>query len=558
MIFLPIVERELRVAARRRGTYWNRAVSALVAILVCGWLFLVSARDPIREIGKLLFSILSGLFFFSGLMAGIRFTADTLSEEKREGTLGLLFLTDLRGYDVVLGKLAATSVNAFYGLLAIFPVMAIPLLLGGVSGAEFWRMTLVLTNSLFFSLSAGIALSSVSRSARKAMTGTFLLVLLINGVSPALGAYVAHVKNSNAVSEWFLVPSAGYAYVLAFDAMYRTRSELFATSVAVTHAMSWVFLLLASVAARRSWQDKPAGARKVRFRERWQQWSYGNAAQRKAFRTRLLNASPCYWLSGRQRLKPALVWAFVGLMGCLWVWGFLKWRDDWASDATYVVTAIILHTSLKLWVASEACQKLGPDYRSGALELLLSTPLTVREILRGQLLSLRRQFLWPVVFVVFIDFAFMAAGVGGSGGPDTTFWIWLWLAGISVFVADVYTLGWVGLWVGLTAKHANRATSATVGRVLVLPWFIWAVVLMGMSFLNLWNRFPYESGFILGLWFGASVAADLFFFLWSQYRLHHDLRDLATLRFVAGRPLFWRWPSSRRAPAAPAPAPAAQ
>ena len=36
MTFLPIVGRELRVAARRRGTYWNRAVSALAAILVFG------------------------------------------------------------------------------------------------------------------------------------------------------------------------------------------------------------------------------------------------------------------------------------------------------------------------------------------------------------------------------------------------------------------------------------------------------------------------------------------------------------------------------------------
>lgn len=554
MTFLPIVERELRVASRRRGTYWNRAVSALVAILVCGWLLLVSTREPVREIGKLLFSILSGLFFFSSLLVGIRHTADALSEEKREGTLGLLFLTDLRGYDVVLGKLAATSLNALYGLLAIFPVMAIPLLLGGVSGAEFWRMTLVLTNTLFFSLSAGLFLSSVSRSARKAMSGTFLLVLLINGISPALGAFVAYLKDANVVNEWFLIPSAAYAYSLAFDLLYRTRSELFATSVGITHAMSWVLLLLASVAARRSWQDKPAGARKVRLRARWQQWSYGNAAERKAFRTRLLNASPCYWLSGRQRLKPALVWAFVGLMGCLWFWGYLKWRGDWTTEATYIVTAVILHTTIKLWAASESCQKLGPDYRSGALELLLSTPLTVREILRGQLLSLRRQFLWPVVFVALVDFVFMMAGIKEVGTGDRDFWIWLWLAGIAVFVADVYTLGWAGLWIGLTAKHANRAASATVARVLILPWLMFVGVVIGLSFMNLWNRVGNESGFMLGLWFGASAVVDLFFLLWSRHRLHHDLRVLATQRYVGGRSLFWWLPLARRARAARVPA----
>ena len=111
MTFLPIVGRELRVTARRRGTYWNRALSALAAILIFGGALIFEAQAPPKELGQHVFNILSGLFLLSGLAAGVRYTADCLSEEKREGTLGLLFLTDLRGYDVVLGKLAATSLN---------------------------------------------------------------------------------------------------------------------------------------------------------------------------------------------------------------------------------------------------------------------------------------------------------------------------------------------------------------------------------------------------------------------------------------------------------------
>jgi len=55
------------------------------------------------------------------------------------GTLGLLFLTDLKGHDIVFGKLAASSVNALYSLLAIVPVLGLTLLFGGVSGTQFWR-----------------------------------------------------------------------------------------------------------------------------------------------------------------------------------------------------------------------------------------------------------------------------------------------------------------------------------------------------------------------------------------------------------------------------------
>ena len=45
----------------------------------------------------------------------------------------------------------------------------------------------------------------------------------------------------------------------------------------------------------------------------------------------------------------------------------------------------------------------------GSLELLLSTPLGVRDILRGQLLALRRQFLGPIVVVAIIVLAWAVA-----------------------------------------------------------------------------------------------------------------------------------------------------
>ncbi len=221
MTFLPIVERELRVASRRRGTYWNRALAALSAILVFAGTLWFEGRVPPKELGSDIFHVLSGLFVFSSVMAGIRYTADSLSEEKREGTLGLLFLTDLKGYDVVLGKLAATSLDAFYGLIAIIPVLAIPFLLGSVSIGEFWRMTLVLTNTLFFSLATGIFVSATSRSARKAMAGTLLLILLIDAAFPGLGAWLAFRQSANSVNTAFLLPSVGYAYWLVFDAQYR-------------------------------------------------------------------------------------------------------------------------------------------------------------------------------------------------------------------------------------------------------------------------------------------------------------------------------------------------
>jgi ABC-type transport system involved in cytochrome c biogenesis permease component len=547
MTFLPIVERELRVAARRRGTYWNRALSALAAILIFGGALIFEAQAPPKELGKHVFNILSGLFLLSSLAAGVRYTADCLSEEKREGTLGLLFLTDLRGYDVVLGKLAATSLNCIYALMAMLPVLAIPLLLGGVSVDELWRMALVLANALFFSLAAGIFVSTMSKNPRKAMFATLLLILLVHGGLPALGAWITYRVNTlgGSTLSTFLLPSAGNAYSLAFDAGFKSRPGEYLKSMLSIHGFGWALLALASVIVRNSWQDKPAGAGLLRWQQRWQQWSYGNPAQRLAFRARLLNLNPCLWLGGRHRLKPALVWTALGLGACVWLWGALRWREDWLNELTYVFTAVILHGTFKLWVASEACLRLGPDHRSGALELLLSTPLTVREILRGQMLALRRQFLWPVLLVVVLDFLFLFTAFNRLGSAGDNQVVWFCLGVILTFAADVYTLCWDGMWVGLIAKHPNRATLSTFARVVVLPCGAWSAVMILVSLLQLWPRLDRTDTFSMLLWFGLGLANDVALLLWSRHRLLGDLRVVATQRFVPGRPLFGWWPSRK-------------
>src|SRR5882757_6124421 len=174
MTFLPIVARELRVASRRRSTYWVRIGAALAVIIIGTWVFLMGQRESPGDISKTLFGVLTGSALLYSLLSGIRDTADCLSSEKREGTLGLLFLTDLRGYDVVIGKMTANSLNAFYSVFAVVPMLAIPLLMGGVSLAEFGRTALVVMNTLFFSLTLGLCMSSMNRSGRKAATLTFL------------------------------------------------------------------------------------------------------------------------------------------------------------------------------------------------------------------------------------------------------------------------------------------------------------------------------------------------------------------------------------------------
>src|ERR1041385_3110557 len=132
-IFLPILERELRVGARKRSTFWLRIIAALVAFAI-GTGFLILTRvghwPGSVSLGSGLFTTLTWLCLGAVLGAGLFLTSDCLSEEKRAGTMGFLFLTDLRGYDVVLGKLLAASLRGLCALLGVLPILAVTLLMG--------------------------------------------------------------------------------------------------------------------------------------------------------------------------------------------------------------------------------------------------------------------------------------------------------------------------------------------------------------------------------------------------------------------------------------------
>ena len=539
MIFLPIVERELRVAARRWPTYWLRAGAAFGAITVGTFMYLVNYSDAPHEIAKVMFGVLSGLGVVYGMFAGVRWTADSFSEEKREGTLGLLFLTDLKGYDVVLGKLAATSLGSFYGLLAIFPVLAIPLLMGGVTHGEFWRMALVLVDTFLFSLTVGIFVSTISMSSRKAMAGTLCLILLVMVILPISTEWIAAFRRWPRVAEALNWGCPFYAFRYSFDLEYSADYKKFWWSAGVIHGLSWICLhpgvrdrtvVLAGPGGGRGAHAVADGLAEL---ELWRSGRARGVPAAAAGRERLLLAG------GPRAAQAGPCVGFFGATAACWVWGWLEMGNEWFGPPAYVVTACVVNSVLKFWVASEAGRRLGEDRRLGALELLLSTPLSVGEILRGQLLALRRQFLAPVAFAMVVEFSFLVASGRkevSSGDPGV---VAFWGALILMLAADMIALTWVGMWVALTAHNPNRATGHTVLRLLVLPWL---VILVAAMLGAVMQSSRIQSGnFILGMWVVTGLVFDLGFALNAAWHLKNSFREVAMQRFSRRRSWLKRW-----------------
>jgi ABC-type Na+ efflux pump permease subunit len=547
MTLLPIVDRELRVASRRGATYWTRFTAGLLAIVVGTFVWTFAVRQAPRETGMTLFIALTVVAYVYSLLAGALSSADSVSEEKREGTLGLLFLTDLRPFDIVLGKLAASSLTAIYGMLALFPVISVPLLLGGVTGAEFWRVVLVCLNNLFLSLSLGLLASALSKDERKATGLTILLMLLLTAGVPALVAWAAsEVRPGHPLYDllhhrpWpLLIPSPGFSCVFAFEAphadMLRTaKTNWWMVGLGVQHGIGWLALALTAWILPRVWRDKAATPKAERRALHLRNWALGTPEMRLPFRRKLLAANPFYWLAARDRFQSALVWVWIGAGMIVWAIGIWENGRQWFDPAVYIMTALCAHTLFKGWVAIEASKRLSSDRRSGALELLLSTPLSVQEILRGQWLALRRQFGPAIALVVLVDALFLIAGLHDVHGEQGE-WIFVWVAGISVFLLDLVALALVSMWLSLSSRKSGQAGISALVLVCVLPWFFFSTISTFIFILEEvlgLRMFPNLSeNFFTGMWWLLSVGTDVVLISWAYRRLTRDFRAVAMRRF---------------------------
>lgn len=535
MTILPIVERELRVAARQRFTFWSRLVAAGFALLIFGALqLLMRQAGGGAGAGQVEFSILKWLAFIFALAAGLFLTADSISEEKREGTLGLLFLTDLRGYDVVFGKLLTQSLRAFYGLLAAFPIMGLALLAGGVTGGEFWRAILVICNTLFVSLSLGMLISSLSRDSTKAMNGTLLSGLLVLGGLPFIDLALAgfdHTKFQPMLSlgspVYLFTNTGGYSFGYYWICLL------------IQNALAWGFLVLASLQTPRSWQDKSvaSSASRPSFFHRWR---FGGPRARLALRQRLLGANPLLWLMLRDRWLPRLIWTLTVIVLLMRVPALAVQFHDLqvsahaapqvsasgsstnslggvtvyssasknSSSTTVVWMGVspsrtfflgltgtlegLLRIALYLWVASQACRFFVEAARNGALELLLVTPVYPAQIVRSQWLALCRTFLFPTVCVILLQLAgaviaalemkyqhqwSLASSTARASAPVissipdmSVYLIVQALFSALTTVAALAAVAWFGMWMGLTNRKTSLAVLKTICYVLVLPW----------------------------------------------------------------------------------------
>lgn len=417
-----------------------------------------------------MFNVLTGFAFFIGLLAGLVVTADSIAQEKRDGTLGLLFLTDLNSRDIVLGKLAATSLNVLYGLVAIIPLLMISLLFGSITAQEVIRAAISLLNLVMLGLSAGLVGSSLMQKSGDAFGVGIGVVFIIFAMLPLLGAWGESRWNWSHAN-YFYWTSPAYAFS-RIDSLGDTKAFWCSTGFGICWC-SFLFFLATRFCGR-AWKEKPAATWRLRLTELHNRLAFGGPVFRRKLRNRLLDKNPMMWLTSRNRISYWSTYApmLIGIVIIGWGW-ILEYRHSqhrWVREPELVLTVgFIMNLVCKIRAAAEGANCFAEDRRSGALELVLASCLTEREIVRGSWRGICRQLVPGILAVLLVEWIGFLICKQSAHDSEV---LWIAILGTAVFILDCFAMAWTAMWIGLKTKNSNTAILSACWRMLMLPWLL--------------------------------------------------------------------------------------
>lgn len=544
---LPIIERELRVQSRRSATYWTRFTVALFGVLIgLMQINLNNALDGVAAAGSAAFQALV-IAAFAVCCCACLITADAISSERREGTLGLLFLTHVKGHDVLLGKLASAALTGLCAVLAFLPVLMIPVLSGGVTGGETLRKGLVLLDTLFLGLAVGLWASARDDVWLVTIRKAVLLMLGILIVPPMYGL-LTHDLPPWSHTAATLSPITGL--MTAGDLRYRTSSGDYWASLVLVQLLGWALLWRASVLLRQSLREPPVEVVNLPPSPALADVSPSPLRNPKPLTD---ETEPIAWLLARQHGLWLAVWAGVVVGTSYWLVVPLTFRFLGTATALQAVfwpaslIARVAEAALFAWVASRFFVE---SRATGELELLLTTPRGATTIISANWERLKRLFRWPVVVLLVPSLLQAASIFWMSGGTFPIIWkvqyaISTVLSGVNIWVG-VLALCRMGMWFGLQARNPSSAIVWTVGLVTVVPSLV--AFVLNRVILVLARSISY-SATPWGLYFISSwlpMLLTLGFYLWLIYRakrlLSGDLREaeLQPLGLTRGLGELWR------------------
>lgn len=560
MLLGPVVERELRHALHaNRGTKSRFRVAVIGAVAAVAFMlfFFVTGSAGWG-------SNLHHVFFLAGLYLAIgpamRISVGLFSEERRNQTLELLFLTGMNSGELFLEKLLGGILVASADLLALAPLMAMPFLIGGISLDLYLATLACLPALLFFVVAVGTLSSVIFTDDGLALIFMAALAGCICLATPIPHFLGAALTGTAPFSAKWLCTSPAYAPYLVVSNFAGAGPREFWLTILSIIAWSTLCLGLAWFLLGRNWQTEIIGAKRARRPGGVQTWAQGGQSWRDLLRQRLLPANPYRWLTEQDRRPLLTGYGSIGLICVLWLIGWRTWPGAWLSNENFFITALVLIAMVNWLKLFTAARRIGTDRRDGILELLLTTPLTPEEMVEGEVAALTASFRPLKLTVLAICLLMMAAGFAIRSWNTfavvtyVAIWCVLCVACLKDFRVSVLRVMWAAVNTGRPVYSVFRWSGSK-----------WTWIWLLYNFRNLARSgftagasgFPTGSGGEFALVCTIGVPAAAFYFIWqgAEPEVERDLRRRLTseMRLIATEPLpdpndpaFKKWDGVRR------------
>jgi ABC-type transport system involved in multi-copper enzyme maturation permease subunit len=209
----PVLSREILERFRTRRAPWFMFAWTLGIGLVGYVVYLVSQQfaNNVFGMGRLVATGFMGRFLFQAMallmmtavvMVVPGVTSLTIVSERERQTLSLLQLTQLSPLQLIFGKLGSSLSYFLLLLVAVAPIIALPLLFGGMSfGDIFAALGMMLATAIMIG-SISIGISARARSSRGAVAGSY-----------AVSFFIAFFTIAMLLAELLVVRGAGNAIV---------------------------------------------------------------------------------------------------------------------------------------------------------------------------------------------------------------------------------------------------------------------------------------------------------------------------------------------------------
>lgn len=514
----PIFIREWLTVPRRIGHYVGR--TAYLAFL---WITAFTAFQTIVGFNRpstlgdnahfalFLFQIITVLQlllipFFAAISA-----ASAITQEKDRRTFVLLLLTDLRSYEIVLGKLLGSLLPIALLLLGMLPVLSLLMLLGGIAPAQVVQAGLVIGAA---SLAAGAVGNLIALWREKTFQVLALTVLF-------LVLYLCLVNGLTLLpqSAWF-APDYWQQRLDPFRALQSVMSASGDAEAGLSPVYGFVLMMLAfsialvatGINRLRVWN--PSGE-PIMQRERPEDEDKNRALAHAApGLARQVWANPILWREIRTRAygrRPLLVkLAFVVALALICSYALAPLWAEGGRPAFFAAYGLVPVSIIGLLLLSaQAVTAITSERDCGALDLLLVTDLTPQEFIYGKLLGIlwnTKEFVLPPIILAAVYAAFGALATPPVRHPELlaskNIQAYLAVAG-DTLVVMAFTMV-LGLHVALRNEQSRVAILLTLATVFFLSvgtlMCIYLILING-RFEVQWTSFIlYVAAAIGGLW----------------------------------------------------------